>query len=213
MKYRNHVIVLVVGVGAFAAGRWAPSFEPVAQGQPDKKAPGGAAPAGGQPMGAPPVAPELKALEVFAGDWTGSVKMWMDPAAPPRESTGTIHREWILDGHYLSELIEGAAAAPGEPAYEGHAIMTYNPIEKRYEAGWIDNMSSWITTTTGAYDSGKKAFTFTGDAMNGMTGKREKHRDVVDVSNPDHHVYTTWTTGPDGKEFKAFEGTFDRVKK
>jgi hypothetical protein len=211
MKYRNQVVLLAVVGAAVGVGRWTAglSLSSEAMAQPEKKeaTPGAA---GGMEMMQPGA--EHKVLDVLVGDWKGEVKMWMDPAQEPMVSKGTIHREWVLDGHFVHEAVSGDAMGGG-PAFQGIGVTGYNPVEKRYEAGWVDNMSMWITTMNGTYDASKKTFTFAGECLNGMTGKREKQRHVMDVSNPDREVMSAWTTGPDGKEFKAFEGAFERVKK
>jgi hypothetical protein len=220
MKYRNHVIVLGVAAAAFAAGRWAPTLETAAQAQPDKHQP-----AAGQPAMTPEQMKQMqdmeakmkpgaehKVLDVLVGDWKGSVTFWMSAGAPPMENKGSIHREWILDGHFVSEEVTGEPMGPGASEFQGHGIVGYNTIEKRYESGWIENMATWISTANGTYDAGKKTFSFSGDMLNPATGKREKTRSVLDCSSPDREVMTSWSIGGDGKEYKSFEGKFERVK-
>ena len=219
MKYRSHAIVLGVAAAAFAAGRWAPTFEPLAQAQPDKKQPAN-----------PSISPDMqkkmddaakrlqpgaehKVLDVLVGDWQGSVKMWMDPNAAPMESKGTIHREWVLDNHFVHEEVKGDAMQPGGAPFHAMGIIGYNTIDKRYECGWVENMATWITVTDGTYDAAKKTFTFSGEGPNGMTGLRQQQRMVLDCSNSDRQVITGWTLASDGAEVKSFEGTFERVKK
>ena len=42
-------------------------------------------------------------LDALVGHWEGEVKIWMHPGAEPMVMPATIHREWILDGHYIQE--------------------------------------------------------------------------------------------------------------
>src|SRR5262245_31487326 len=51
--------------------------------------------------------PEQKKLDPWVGSWTFTIKMWMDPDAPPTESTGTAERKWELDGRFLRDDTKG----------------------------------------------------------------------------------------------------------
>ena len=208
MKYRTHAAVLGVAVAAFAAGRWAPTLEPLAQGQPEETQKKMEEASKRSKPG-----PEHKVLDLLLGDWQGSVKMWTDPDAAPMESKGTIHREWVLDNHFVHEEVTGDAMAPGGSPFHAMGVIGYNTLSKQYECAWVENMATWITVTEGTYDAAKKTFTFSGVCYNGMTGMRESRRMVMDCSSADRQVMTGWTRAADGPEAKTFEGTFERVKK
>jgi hypothetical protein len=214
MKYRNQVVLLAIVGAAFGVGRWTSGldFSSTAQAQPDKKAPA-ATPT--QPAMDPTkmgIGPEHRVLDVLVGDWQGSVTMWMAPGTEPDHNTGTIHREWVLDGHFVHEKVDGGAMGPGGPMFKGMGVTGYNSATKQYEAGWVDNTSTAIVKSTGSYDAAKKTFTYSGERPDGM-GHTVKFRDVLDCSSPDREVMASYSTGADGKEFKSFEGTFDRAKK
>src|SRR5262245_22815249 len=73
------------------------------------------------PAGAPAMDPELmakmtafatpgpdhKVLDALVGKWTTQVKMWMDPAGPAMDATGSCEIKWILGGRYLQEEDKG----------------------------------------------------------------------------------------------------------
>ena len=160
--------------------------------------------------------PEHKVLEGLLGEWEGDVKIWMAPDAPPSTSHGRAKREMALDGRFLIEHIDAdpIMPMPGGPArFKGMGIFGYNAAEKKYESIWLDNVSTWMSTSTGKYDAAKKIFTFEGDMFDAAAGKKVHHRDIMDVSNPDRHTSVGYATGPDGNEFKCFEGVFERKKK
>lgn len=227
----------VLGVGAvavlaFGVGRWSSPLEPTASArqpdrshpapgqpsrpQPDKAQPDKAPP--GLPPGMDPAAMERmmkastpgeqhKLLECMTGEWEGTVKFWMTPGTEPMVSTGSVTREWNLGGRFLFEHV---TAHSDMGPFEAYGAIGYNTLENRYESAWLEDYATYMTFMTGTYDAGKKVFTFTGECLNPMTGKREKQRHTVDVSNPTRHVMAGYGPGPDGKEFKNFEGVLEK---
>ncbi len=221
MSWKQTALLVGAAAMAFAAGRAVPWNEGVASAQPATKdkgqppaKPDKPAPPAGQPdMAAMEVKPteHHKRLEAMLGTWEGGVKFWMAPGSEAMESTGTVKREWDMDGLFLVERVTGKSVGmPGE--FKGLGILGYNTFENRYESVWIENMATPISFMTGTYDAGKKSMTFTGDMLNSMTGKREKQRHVVDLSDPSKQTMLGYGIGPDGKEFKNFEGTFTKKK-
>lgn len=196
-------LAVALGVG-FATGHLADGGAALA-GQPPKEDASAAERASG------PLGEEHRRLEPLAGAWDITVKVWMDPAAPPMESTATVRREWALDGHFVIEHVESPAAA-GMPGFRGMGIIGYNTVEKRYENVWIENMATHVSFMTGAYDAAKQTLTFEGDMLDPMSGRRSRQRHVIDLANADRHTAVGLGLGADGKETKNFEGVFTRRK-
>lgn len=217
MPTRTQAITVVIAATlAFAAGRSLPVNNAAAAAQPEKKA------APGQPPKTPatPAAPGLdelmqkmqpgeehKRLDALVGEWEGNVKFWMNPESEPMTSHGTVKRDWVLDGRFIIEHVQGESMGM---QFKGLGLLGYNTLEKRYENIWAENMATWISFSTGQYDATKKALTLEGDALDPQTGKRVRQRTVVDLSTPRRHTMLGYCTGPDGKEFKNFEGTFEK---
>ncbi len=200
MSIRSGVIVAALVGGAFAAGRLIPSEPNVALAN--------------QPEGMEDMMASMqpgehhKVLERFVGTWEGDVEFWFAPGTEAMKSHGTIRREWIMDGRFVIEHVE--AESSGMP-FKGMGIVGYNTIENKYENVWLENMATWISTSSGTYDAAKKTFTFTGEMLDPQTGKRVKQRSVIDCSTPGREVMSGYCPGPDGKEYKNFSGVF--VKK
>lgn len=218
MAWKTTAAVVGAAAVAFAAGRAATWGEPVAAAQPPKEARPTQPPPGDKPAIPPEIAAMMakmqpgehhKRLDVMLGTWEGAVKFRMSPTEPWSETKGSAHREWDMDGRFVVEHVKGDAFAPGMPAFKGLGLVGYNTIENRYESVWIENAATYIGFMTGAYDPAKKTLTFTGDLLD-PSGKRVKQRHVMDVSDPNKEVATGYCTGPDGKEFQNFEGTFTR---
>ncbi len=217
LKWKQAGFIVAVGVVAFVAGQALPVSGGATAAQPDKKADKPAQPekkANADDMAAmmPKPGAEHKALDVMVGEWEGAVKFWMAPGAEAMESKATIHREWVLDGHFVREDVVGDPMGDGGP-FKGLGYAGYNQVEKKYEFVWLENAAMHIDLASGTYDAAKKTFTFQGTMLDPMDGKRKKSTSVLDVSNPDREVMTGTCDGPDGKPFKNFEGVFERKKK
>lgn len=220
LKWKLPVIIASAGIIGFVAGQALPVSGNASAAQPEKKA---AQPDKKPDKGMPNMddmmkmfsqpGEQHKTLESMLGHWEGGVKMWMDPAAPPMESKGSVDREWAMDGMFVIERVDATNMMGGDKRFKGMGIVGYNLIEKKYESVWIENMSSAISTATGTYDAAKKIFTFEGDMLDPASGKRVKQKSTLDVSNPNRHVMAGYGAGPDGKEFKNFEGVFEKKGK
>lgn len=151
-----------------------------------------------------------KHLEALIGEWEGVFRLWMEPGAEPMESVGTIKRDWILDGRYVREQVH---ATSNGMEFEGVGYIGYNNTDGQYEIVWMDNMSTAIYFWTGSYNPETKIFSSRGTYRDPATGKVFASRGTMDWSNPNRHVSSDYTTGPDGVERKTMEGIAERVLK
>ncbi len=143
-----------------------------------------------------------------AGSWTFTGKFWMNPAAPPMESSGTVERAMILDGRVLAETVK--TTMMGAP-FEGHGMTGYDNVKQQFWGTWNDNMSTTVMLSWGTCDdAGKCAFTTTAtDPMSGET--RQTRMESWDESADKEH-FAAYDKSPDGKEFKTMELTYTRKK-
>ncbi len=151
-----------------------------------------------------------KNMEIFAGNWNYSLKMWMDVKGKPEESKGTATGKWILGGRFLQADVKGTAM--GQP-FEGMSIMGYDNLKGQYQSLWLDNMTTGIMQSTSMYDPAAKTFTETGVFSCPMTNEKDRpFRGSVKVADNYNYTYSMFQTGPDGKEFKAMEITYTRAQ-
>ena len=157
-----------------------------------------------------------KQLAQLAGDWTYTVKMWMDPSAPPEESKGTASRKAVMDGRFYVADAKGTFKMPGADGkmqdfnFTGMSIEGYDNVKKKYVSSWIDNMGCMIMNLDGAYDAASKTFTYNANCEM-MPGMPVKIREVIKVVDADHHTFDFYEDRGAG-ETKTMEISYTRKK-
>jgi hypothetical protein len=160
-----------------------------------------------------------KLLADTAGNWTYTVKMWMnpDPNAKPQESKGMATRKMTLDGHYLTGDYVGKIMMPGADGkmksftFHGMGLEGYDNVKQKFVASWVDNMGTAIEYYEGAYDPSTKSFTYTYD-MEPVPGMKQHVREVMKVTDKDH-MMLEWYETAGGQERKTMEIDYSRAGK
>ncbi len=146
-------------------------------------------------------------LEALIGDFTADVKIWMTPDSEPMEFTGTLSREWVLDRHFIMETVK-ADSPMG--SFEAIGFVGYNNIDGQYESIWLENHSTAINSGSGMYNPETKTLFMMGKHRDPATGQLITSWNKTDLSDPYRETATGYQVGADGKEFKSFEGVFER---
>jgi hypothetical protein len=155
-----------------------------------------------------------KILEATTGSWSYKVKWWMDPAAPPVESSGTTTTKSVMDGRYFISEHTGKMTMPGadgkmtDAIFQGIGTEGYDNAKKKFVASWIDNMGTGIMMMEGTYDSAAKTLTYLGEEQP-MPGMKMKVRQVVKYTDKDHHTIEFFEDRG-GTEVKTMEITYTR---
>ena len=150
-----------------------------------------------------------KLLASLNGNWNFVNKFWMDPAAPPSESTGTLTRSSILGGRYFQGTYKGVMS--GMP-FEGLGFDAYDNVAKQFVSSWMDNMGTGLMVMTGRYNAATKTITYTGQAPDLMNpGKTYKMRQLIRVESADRFVTEFYETRG-AKEVKTMEIVATRQK-
>ncbi len=149
-----------------------------------------------------------KLLDALDGNWYGEYRIWMAPGTEAMVSKGSIKRKLVLDGRFLYEKVE---ATSDMGSFEGIGYTGYNNLDGQYEMIWMDEMGTAMFFATGTYDPETKIFKSYGTMRDPVTAKVSSMSGEFDLSDPDRHTYVSYMTGPDGKEFKTFEGVMERV--
>jgi Protein of unknown function (DUF1579) len=157
-----------------------------------------------------------KLLAGMAGNWSYTVKMWMDPTAKPQESKGTATRKAIMDGRFFIAEHSGKFQMPGADGkmkdmnFKGMAIEGYDNVKQKFVVAWIDNMGTMILNSEGTYDATAKTFTYTAQCEM-MPGMPVRIREVIKVVDNDHHNFE-WYEDRGTGEAKTMEINYTRKK-
>ncbi|MCK8479858.1 DUF1579 domain-containing protein [Psychroserpens algicola] len=149
-----------------------------------------------------------KWLATFDGEWTGDVKMWMDPSQPPQASKMSTTNTMIMNGLYQKSTHEGIMM--GRP-FKGQGLIGYDNSKKMFISTWIDNMGSGIMIMDGNVDKDGKILTTIGIMDDPMTGEALKVRQVLTYMTDDKHLFEMYMNA-NGEEFKTMEITYTRKK-
>jgi hypothetical protein len=208
-------------------GETKPASKPVDTKTADPKAAdpkAGAKPEAGQPS-AEEMAMMQKAMEAatpseghaklkpLAGKWNFVTKWKMSPEKPWSESTGKAEFKWIMGDRFLVQDVKGEPdPSMGGMSFEGHGMMGYDNVTKKYWGTWMSNMGTGVMTSEGTADGSGKTFTFESEYNCPMKGPHQKNRTVMKIEGDDKVVYQAFDKGPDGKEFEHLNVTYTRVK-
>jgi len=147
-------------------------------------------------------------LKAFEGTWDAAIKTWMDPSQPPMESKGTMVSALIHDGRFVQHDYKGEFMGQ---AFTGSGTFGYNNVTQAYESTWCDNMSTAILFSTGKYDAPTKTFTSSGVFEMPGVGKVTQ-REVITVTDAEHHTMTMYHTMPGQPEAKVMEIAYTKAK-
>ena len=92
-------------------------------------------------------------LQRMAGTWDVRQRMWPAPGAAAVELPKAVAQRQLVDGKYLDESMEPApAAADASPpaGFRRQALLTYNPVAKRFEYTSLDTRAPQLMTEIGA---------------------------------------------------------------
>lgn len=143
------------------------------------------------------------------GKWTVATSTWMDPSAPPVKSKGIAINKMILGGRYQEATFTGTMF---DKPFEGRSITGYDNKKGVFKNTWIDNMGTGILYLEGKWNAEEKAITFTGAAVDPMTGDDTPVRQVLTFKDDNHeHVVMYQTMG--GQEVKMMEIEYTRSTK
>ena len=150
-----------------------------------------------------------KWMQKLNGTWEADLSVWMDPAAPPEKSKGTITQTSILGGRYVSSKYSGTIF--GQPT-EGQILMAYDNAKILFVSTWIDNQGTGIVSMTGTYDSTTKTLNLKGTQTDPSTSKDAEIREELTIIDNDSYSMAMFGKGADGKETKIMEGIYKRKK-
>lgn len=155
-----------------------------------------------------------KLLAQGVGTWTYTLKWWMDPSAPPSESSGTTVTKELMGGRYFISEHTGKMQMPGPDGkmkdmdFKGVATEGYDNVKKKFVSSWIDNMGTGIMISEGTYDAATKTLTSHTECEM-MPGMKTKIRQVLKITDKDHRTFEFYEDRG-GTEVKTMEIKYTR---
>lgn len=150
---------------------------------------------------------EHKQLEYFVGTWTTKTQVWMDPKAPPQESTGTSKAEVIYGGRYVQISYSGTFW--GQP-FAGQGLFGFDNLRGKFFNTWIDSMSTAFWLAWGEHDKASNAWTFHGEMPDPLKpATKVKVRQVFRIHDQNHYTFE-WNETREGKEMRTMSIDYRR---
>lgn len=154
--------------------------------------------------------PAHERLQPFVGEWTAKSWMWMKPGDQPQESSGASRFSWVLDGRFLQQNFSGDWAGK---TFQGLGYVGYDNIKKEYTNLWMDSMSTSQASARGTYDAATNTLKDQGTFSCPITGIKDRwFRSEWKLPEGNVSRYTMYNKDETGKEFKAMEIVYTRVK-
>ncbi len=153
---------------------------------------------------APPTpGPEHKMLGETAGTWECTIKM-----EGMEDSKGVSVNKVDLGGLWLTTEFNGEFAGM---KFQGKGMDTYDAAKKKFVSVWVDSMSTTPLMMEGDYDKETKTLTMSGEGP-GMDGNLMKYKTTTKHVDKDHHTFTMFMVGADGKDTPMMTIEYARKK-
>jgi len=140
------------------------------------------------------------------GEWVYTSKMWMNPSAPPTESTGTALCEMILGGRYSQMTANGSIMGM---EFTGISITGYDNAKKIWMSIWVDNFGTGILYMEGKKDESTGKYVYTGKTVDPMTGNDMAVKQTIKMVDKDTYEMEMFIV-VDGKDIKNMELVYKR---
>jgi len=145
-------------------------------------------------------------LQQLVGDW----RFEAPSKDPDCNHTGT---ETVRSIGGLWIQAEGRSQMPdGQPSVM-MLTLGYDPQKEKFVGTWLGSMMTYLWVYEGSVDpTGKILSLDTEGPSCSEEGKMAKYREVIEIKDPDHRVFTSSVSGADGKWQTIMTAKYTRVK-
>jgi hypothetical protein len=129
----------------------------------------------------PPKPAELKALDVFVGDWKSEFEFLPAMMGSPGKGMGKFHCDWVLDGWFI--MGKGMATSNLGP-HESIWIATYNPKMQKYQSYSFESHGE-NTVTPMTYDPATQTWMTVSQGTDMKSGKPAEDKMTMKFTSKD----------------------------
>jgi hypothetical protein len=131
--------------------------------------------------------------------------MWMGPGSEPLPATDcTSTVTPLMDGRFVK--VDFTGEIPGMGPYTGMVIVGYDNVSKKFQATWLDNHSTGMSTGGGELSPDGKTLTINYNFTCPVTKKPATMRQVETYTSPTSKTMEMFGADPkSGKEYKMMK--------